>query len=95
MNLPVSPAEGYTYQLSELVFAWSLYSTASHAAALAGTQTPPTAGGNSGAGTLLGVNMNVSPTSGLVTCVVAYFTGTTTATTDGILMVVVHAQRNR
>lgn len=94
--LPVSPADGYEYSREELVYSWSIYSSAPPTGAFtAGQQATPTAGANSGAGTLLGVNANVDQTTGVVSLTVAYWNGSQTNTTDGILMVIAHAQRSR
>ncbi len=93
--LPTSPADGYEYSQAELVYSWSLYSSAPPMGALAGTQSAPTPAANSGPGTLLGVSQNVNQATGLVTCSAVYFNGTQTNTTDGILMVITHAQRSR
>lgn len=94
--LPVSPADGYQYSRSELVYTWSVFATQPATAALDGTQSTPTAGANSGAGTILLAQYQVNQSSGDVTCVTWYFNGSTTATTaDGILMVMCHAQRQR
>ncbi len=95
VNIPVSPADGYPYSRAELLYSWSLVSSASHAAALNGTQSIPAPGANSGPGTVLGVNANIDQSSGFITCSTAYYNGTQTTTADGILMVIVHAQRNR
>jgi hypothetical protein len=93
--LPTSPADGYNYSQAELVYSWSLYSSAPSLVALNGTHSAPVPAANSGPGTLLGVQYNVNQATGLVGCIASYFNGTQTNTTDGIIMVIVHAQRSR
>jgi len=93
--LPVSPADGYVYSLSELVFSWSWYWTGSAPTALNGTQSAPVGGATSGQGTVLQMSANVNQATGLVTTGVSYFKAAEADTNDGILMVLTHAQRSR
>lgn len=93
--LPVSPADGYVYSRSELLYTWSWYSTGGAPADLAMTHTSPAPGGSTGDGTILQMTANVDQTSGVVSCGVAYFKTSQTNTTNGILMVIIHAQRMR
>jgi len=93
--LPVSPADGYAYSRSELLYSWSIYSSSAPGSFPAGTMTPPVTQPPSGQGTLLGVGALVDPASGLVTCIVSYFKTSQQVTSDGILFVVTHAQRSR
>ncbi len=93
--LPTSPADGYVYSRSELLYLWSWYSTGNAPADLAMTHTPPAPGGSTGDGTILQMTANVDQASGVVTCGVAYFKSSQTNTTNGILLVMVHAQRMR
>lgn len=93
--LPTSPADGYNYSQAELVYSWSMYASGPAAGPLNGTQAAPTPAANGGPGTMLSCQQQVNQATGLVTCVTSYFNGTTANTTDGIVMVVVHAQRAR
>ena len=93
--LPVSPADGYEYSQSELVYSWSWYWTGSAPTALNGTQSPPTGGATSGSGTLLQMQSQVNQSTGLVSTVVSYYKTAQQDTNDGILMVITHAQRDR
>ena len=93
--LPVSPADGYAYTRGELVYTWSWYWTGGAGSACNGTQAPPSRGATSGAGTMLQMGAVVDAVTGAVSTVVSYFKTAQTDTTDGILMVMVHAQRLR
>ena len=93
--LPTSPADGYTYSRSELLYSWSIFWTAAAPGALNGTQTPPSRGATSGGGTLLEFGGYVDPSTGAVSCYSDYFSTRQTNTNDGILMVITHAQRDR
>lgn len=93
--LPVSPADGYTYARNELVYTWSIYWTGSATGALNGVQVDPTRGSTSGGGTILQMGFEVEQATGVVSCNVSYYNGTTNTTNDGILLVMVHAQRSR
>jgi hypothetical protein len=93
--LPVSPADGYAYSLAELRFSHSWYWTGSATGACNGTQTPPPQGATTGAGTMLQMGADVNQTSGLVTTKVSYYKSQQTDTNDGILLVIIHAQRSR
>lgn len=93
--LPVSAADGYQYSLSELVFAFSWYWTGSATGPLEGTQSAPTRGSTSGGGTILQMGADIDQGSGLVSTLVSYYSGTQHDTNDGILKVIIHAQRNR
>jgi hypothetical protein len=97
VQLPTSPADGYAYSRAELVYSWSLFSSAPSAVALNGTTSPPTPSSRGGAGQLLQINHGVSQTTGLVSLATAYYvtSGSESDTNDGILLVIVHAQRNR
>jgi hypothetical protein len=95
VQLPVSPADGYEYSREELVYTWSIYWTGSATAACNGTQTPPTLGSTTGGGTILQQGFNIDQATGEVSCRVDYYNGGTNVTTDGILLVMVHAQRDR
>ena len=94
--VPVSPADGYGYSRAELVYTWSVYWTgAPTSGALNGTQSLPARGATSGQGDLLSECFWVDQATGVVTCIVSYFKTAQTDTNDGILMVMVHAQRSR
>jgi hypothetical protein len=95
VNLPVSPADGYAYARNELLYSWSVFWTGSAAASLNGTQSTPTRGATSGSGELLQAGYIVDQATGLVTCDASYFKTSQMNTNDGILLVIVHAQRNR
>jgi len=93
--LPTSPADGYAYARSELRYSCSWYTTGSAIAACNGTLTPPTPGASTGQGTILGMLSNVDQASGAVRTVVSYYKTSQMDTTDGILLVITHAQRSR
>lgn len=94
--LPTSPADGYVYSRAELFYTFTLFWTgAPPGTALNGTQTTPTRGSTSGGGTLLQMGFDVDNATGVVSCEVDYFSGTQHNTSDGILKVTVHAQRDR
>ncbi|HWE50460.1 MAG TPA: hypothetical protein VG273_11745 [Bryobacteraceae bacterium] len=95
--LPISAADAYQYSRAELVYTWSIYSTAPPTTALLGTQSTPTPGSRTGGGQLLEITANVNQTTGAVAINTAYFVtgGAESDTNDGILFVTVHAQRNR
>lgn len=97
VNLPVSPADGYAYSREELVYSWSWYWTGSAPGPLQGTQAAPTRGATSGAGLMLQAYAQIDQATGLVATEVGYYKegGAQTNTNDGILLVIVHAQRNR
>ena len=93
--LPVSPADGYQYSRSELLYSYSFYWTGSAVAACNGTQTPPVPGKTTGDGQPLQQKALVDQATGLVTTQVSYFKTSQQDTTDGILLVITHAQRSR
>jgi hypothetical protein len=93
--LPTSPADGYVYSRTELVYEYSIYWTGAATGACNGTQTAPPRGATSGAGTFLQMGFDVDATTGVVSCNVSYFSGTQHDTHDGILKVTTHAQRLR
>lgn len=93
--LPVSPADGYEYQRSELLYTFAWYWTGSATGACNGTQTPPPRGATSGSGYPLQQGANVDQASGLVSTQVSYYKDSEQDTNDGILLVVTHAQRSR
>jgi hypothetical protein len=93
--LPVSPADGYEYSMSELRFSHSWYWTGSATGPCAGTQTPPPRGATSGSGLLLQLGADVNQATGLVSTMVSYYKTGEQDTNDGILLVITHAQRNR
>jgi hypothetical protein len=93
--LPVSPADGYVYSRSECLYSWSIYSTGNAGADLAGTHTPPAPGSTTGAGDMLQLTAQVDQSSGVIAMGVAYYSSSQTNTTNGILMVITHAQRMR
>jgi len=97
VQLPVSPADGYAYSRAELIYVFSWYATGGAGMACNGTQTPPTAGPNSGGGQVLSLNADVSNSTGLVSTLVAYYVtgGKQTNTNDGILKVTTIALRQR
>jgi hypothetical protein len=95
VNLPVSPADGYSYSRPELFYAWSVYWTGSATGPCQGTETPPPRGATSGQGQLLQMGFNVDQATGLVSCNVSYFKTSEQDTNDGILLVMTHAQRSR
>lgn len=93
--LPVSPADGYQYQQSELRYSWGWYWTGSATGPCNGTETAPPRGVTTGQGMLLQFGANVDQTSGLVSTVVSYYKSSEMDTNDGILLIVTHAQRSR
>jgi hypothetical protein len=94
--LPVSPADGYQYSRSELLYSFSTYySGAGPSGGCNGTQTAPAGGNTSGAGQMLFFTANVDQASGLVETQVAYYKSAQQNTTDGVLLVITHAQRSR
>jgi hypothetical protein len=98
VQLPVSPADGYTYAREELLYTWAIFWTgAPPGAALNGTHETPSRGATGGAGQLLQMGFIVDQTTGVVTCDVSYYptNGSQGDTNDGILLVITHAQRQR
>ena len=95
VELPVSPADGYEYSRAELIYTWSVWWTGSPPSACNGTQTAPTRGATGGGGTFLQAWYEVDQATGDVTCSTSYFSGAQHDCNDGILLVVVHAQRDR
>jgi hypothetical protein len=95
VELPTSPADGYNYSRSELLYSWSVYWTGSAPSALNGTQSAPVGGATSGGGEILQAKYYVDQTTGVVSTVTSYYNTGQHDTNDGILMVIVHAQRNR
>ncbi len=97
VQLPVSPADGYAYSRAELLYSWSWFWTGSAAGALNGTQVAPPRGATGGGGHLLQMGANIDQATGAVSINVDYHKdgGAQTPTNDGILLVIVHAQRNR
>jgi hypothetical protein len=93
--LPTSPADGYAYARSELRYSFGWYWTGSATGACNGTQTAPSRGATTGAGQLLQMGANVDQATGVVSTVVSYFKSAEQDTTDGILLVITHAQRSR
>jgi hypothetical protein len=93
--LPVSPADGYAYSRAELRYSWSIYYSGAPTGPCAGTQTPPPKGLSSGQGTLLGFQANVDQVAGLVSTQASYWKTSQMNETDGILLVITHAQRSR
>jgi hypothetical protein len=93
--LPVSPVDGYQYARNELVYSWSWYASEAAVGACSGTHTPPPKGSTSGQGTLLQMEALVDQSNGNVTTKVSYYKTSQTDTTDGILLVITHAQRLR
>jgi len=93
--LPVSPADGYAYARNELLYSWSWWWTGSAKASLNGTQDAPEKGATTGQGTLLQLWAEVSQESGLVSTAVSYYKNQQMDVSDGILQVLVHAQRMR
>lgn len=71
--LPVSPADGYEYTRSELLYCWEIFSTgAPPATALMGTQAAPTPGPPSGPGQILAIGFSVDQATGYVGGVIEY-----------------------
>ena len=95
VGLPTSPADGYVYARNELVYTWSIYWTGAATGACNGTQVAPARGATSGSGTMLQVGALVDQATGVVTTNVSYYKTAQTDTNDGILLVTVHAQRQR
>ena len=94
--LPISRADGYAYAREELWYTWSIYGTGSPPGSpLLGTQTAPGRGATSGQGTILSLAFNVNQESGLVECGVSYYKTAQEDKPDGVLMVMVHATRQR
>jgi hypothetical protein len=94
--LPISPADGYQYQRSELNYLWSCYwSAAAPASALNGTQQVPTRGSTSGQGTLLQFGFFVDQNTGVVSTEVDYYKSQQMNTHDGILLVITIATRDK
>lgn len=95
VTLPVSAADGYAYQRSELLYTHSWYWSGAATGPCAGTQTPPPRGATSGQGTLLQLGADVNQLTGVVSTNVSYYKTSQTDTNDGILLVVVLALRMR
>jgi hypothetical protein len=98
VQLPVSPADGYTYSREELRYTWSVFWTgAPPSGALNGTQSTPTRGATSGSGQILQMGFLVDQSSGAVSCDVDYYVheGSQNNSNDGILLVTTHAKRSR
>jgi len=97
VKLPVSLADGYQYSREELLYSWSWYATCPPAGAAGGTQTPPALAHTGGSGTVLYMTAKVDQSTGAVATDVEYYQsgGSQNHSTDGILMVITHAQRNR
>jgi hypothetical protein len=105
--LPVSPADGYTYSRAELFYEASVVYTGAPGTFTAGTHTLPTglfglppaghATSQPTAGVLLQLSTwTVDQATGLVAVGTSYWDGSTqTVSGDGIVMVMVHAQRSR
>ena len=93
--LPTSPADGYAYSRAELRYSWGWYWSGSAGGPCGGTQTPPARGVTTGSGQMLQMGANVDQATGLVSTQVSYFKAAETDTTDGILLVITHAQRSR
>lgn len=98
VQVPVSPIDGHVYARADLMYEFSIwYTGAPPSGALNGTHTTPSMGATSGGGQILKMGFDVDQDTGLVTCMVAYYVsgGAETDTSDGILKVVTHAQRDR
>lgn len=97
VQLPVSPADGYAYSRAELRYTWSIFYTGGCNVPCNGTQTPPFQDRTGGPGQVLSLSANVDQSSGLVSTVTSYYKdgAAQTNTTDGVLMVMTHAQRQR
>lgn len=97
--LPTSPIDGYVYSRSELTYAVAGFATPPPGVGFtAGQAALPTMGARGGAGQLLSLEgWFVDQTTGVVSLSTHYFAtgGSETPTTDGILYVITHAQRNR
>ena len=93
--LPVSPVDGYQYTRAELIYTFSWYWSGGSPGSLNGTQVAPTRGSTSGQGTMLQFGADINNATGLVSTKVSYYKSNQMDTTDGILKVTVHAQRNR
>lgn len=102
VQLPVSPADGYAYARTELLYMAVPYWSAAAGGALNGVQydpldNPPPRGATSGQGHLLEFGFHVHQKTGVVSCDVHYHKdgGQQSNTNDGILMVITIAQRLR
>lgn len=93
--LPESPADGYQYSRSELLYSFGWYWTGAPGGPCGGTMTPPARGATSGQGQMLQMGANVDQTTGVVSTAVSYFKSSEQDTNDGILLVITHAQRSR
>jgi len=93
--LPVSPADGYAYDRSELIYSYSMHWTGGAVGACNGTQTAPPRGATSGQGQVIQFGADVDMASGAVSTNVSYYKTSQTDTNDGILKVITHAQRSR
>jgi hypothetical protein len=94
VQIPTSPADGYVYSRSELIYIGMPYYSAGSTSALNGTTVPPAKGSTSGPGTLLEFGWYIDQATGAVSGGVDYFGGgTQTNTTDGIVFVLTIAQR--
>lgn len=93
--LPVSPVDGYAYSRAECLYSWSWFFTGSAPGPCNGIEVPPLQGSTTGAGTVLQLNAYVDQSTGAVATTVGYWKTTQQNTTDGILCVVTHAQRQR
>ncbi len=93
--LPTSPADGYVYARSELLYIVHVYNTGAYAGTLNGTQTPPTSIASTGAGELIQFGCDVDNSTGNVSCFAAYYKTSQTNTNDGVVKVTVLAQRQR
>jgi hypothetical protein len=88
VNLPVSTVDGYTYQRSELMYIWGIYSTVN-----------PATGWISGPGALWYAAWKVDQSSGAVSCIEFYrksegkLQDNSAASQDGVLQVFTIAQR--
>ena len=83
--LPISPIDGYQYQLSELTFVWAVYSTAN-----------PSNGWITGPQALWYCSWNVDQQTGLVSCTEWYRAdGAAGISNDGWLQVFTIAQRQK
>jgi len=93
--LPISAADGYAYSRPELLYSHSWYWTGAATGPCNGTQTPPPRGATSGQGTLLQLGADVNQLTGAVSTNVSYYKSSESDTNDGILLVVILAQRLR
>lgn len=92
--LPVSPVDGYQYSRAELLYSWSVAWTGSAPSACNGVHVLST-GATTGQGEILEMGFGVDQSTGLVSTNVHYFKSSQINTHDGIVMVIVHAQRAR